>query len=31
MSKLNIKEIIENLVDTFLYAGNISIKLRKMD
>ena len=29
MSKLNIKEIIENLVDTFLYAGNISIKLRK--
>jgi len=29
MSKLNIKEIIENLIDTFLYAGDISIKLRK--
>ena len=29
MPKLNIKEIIENLIDTFLYAGDISIKLRK--
>ncbi len=29
MSKLNIKEIIENLIDTFLHAGEISIQLRK--
>ena len=29
MSDLNIKEIIENLIDTFLHAGEISIKLRK--
>ena len=29
MSKLNIKEIIESLIDTFLYAGEISINLRK--
>ena len=29
MSKIDIKEIIENLIDTFLYAGKISIELRK--
>ena len=29
MKKNNIKEIIENLIDTFLYAGKISIELRK--
>ena len=29
MSDLNIKEIIENLIDTFLHAGKISIKLRE--
>ena len=29
MSKLNIQELIENLIDTFLHAGEISIQLRK--
>jgi 3'(2'), 5'-bisphosphate nucleotidase len=29
MSDLNIKEIIENLIDTFVHAGEISIKLRE--
>ena len=29
MSDLKIKEIIENLIDTFLHAGEISIKLRE--
>ncbi len=29
MSKINIKEIIENLIDTFIYAGKISLELRK--
>ena len=29
MEKNNIKEIVENLIDTFLYAGKISIELRK--
>ena len=29
MSDLNIKEIIENLIDTFFHAGEISIKLRE--
>ena len=29
MTKLNIKEIVENLLETFLYAGQISLELRK--
>ena len=29
MEKLNIKEIVENLIDTFLKAGQISLNLRK--
>ena len=29
MSDLNVKEIIENLIDTFFHAGEISIKLRE--
>ena len=29
MKKNNIKEIVENLIDTFLYAGKVSIELRK--
>ncbi len=29
MPDLNIKEIIENLIDTFFHAGEISIKLRE--
>jgi 3'(2'), 5'-bisphosphate nucleotidase len=29
MTKINIKEIVENLIDTFLYAGKISLELRK--
>ena len=29
MSKINIKEIIESLIDTFLNAGKISLELRK--
>ena len=29
MKKINIKEIVENLVDTFLYAGKVSLELRK--
>ena len=29
MSKINYKEIVENLIDTFLYAGKISLELRK--
>jgi 3'(2'), 5'-bisphosphate nucleotidase len=29
MTEINIKEIIENLIDTFLYAGKISLDLRK--
>jgi len=28
MTKINIKEIVENLIDTFINAGKISIKLR---
>ena len=27
--EINIKEIVENLVDTFLYAGKVSLELRK--
>ena len=29
MTKINLKKIIESLVDTFLYAGKISLELRK--
>jgi len=29
MNKINIKEIVENLIDTFLYAGKVSLELRK--
>ncbi len=29
MSKINIKEIVESLIDTFLNAGKISLELRK--
>ena len=28
MTKINIQEIVENLVDTFLYAGKVSLELR---
>ena len=28
MTKINIQEIVENLLDTFLYAGKISLELR---
>ena len=29
MNEIKIKEIVENLIDTFLYAGKISLDLRK--
>ena len=29
MTKINIKEIVDNLIDTFLHAGKISLDLRK--
>ena len=29
MNEINIKEIVENLIDTFLYAGKVSLELRK--
>ena len=29
MTKINLEEIVKNLIDTFLYAGNISLKLRE--
>ena len=29
MNKINIKEIVENLIDTFLSAGEVSLKLRQ--
>jgi len=29
MNKDKIKEIVENLIDTFLYAGEVSLKLRQ--
>ena len=29
MNKLNIKNIVENLIETFIYAGEISLKLRE--
>ena len=29
MTELNIKEIVENLIDTFFYAGEVSLELRE--
>ena len=29
MSNINFKNIVENLVDTFIYAGKVSLKLRE--
>ena len=29
MTRINIKETVENLIDTFLYAGKVSLELRK--
>ncbi len=29
MSKIDLKEIVENLIDTFLYAGKVSLELRE--
>ena len=29
MTELDIKKVVENLIDTFLYAGEISLKLRE--
>ena len=29
MKQIEIKAVIENLIDTFLYAGKVSIELRK--
>ena len=29
MIKIDIKEIVENLIDTFLYAGKVSLELRE--
>tara|TARA_B100000886_G_C20340886_1_gene456585 strand:+ start:178 stop:951 length:774 start_codon:yes stop_codon:yes gene_type:complete len=29
MTEINLKNIVENLIDTFLYAGKISLELRK--
>ena len=29
MTELNLKKITEELIDTFLYAGKISLELRK--
>ena len=29
MNNLNLKEIVENLIDTFIHAGKISLDLRK--
>ena len=29
MTKINIKEIVESLIDTFLSAGKISLELRE--
>ena len=30
MTKINIKDVVENLIDTFLNAGKISLDLRDM-
>ena len=29
MNKINLKGIVENLIDTFLYAGKVSLELRE--
>ena len=29
MTKIDIQKIVENLIDTFLYAGKVSLKLRE--
>ena len=29
MSNINFKKIVENLIDTFIYAGKVSLKLRE--
>tara|TARA_Y100001954_G_scaffold78623_1_gene86360 strand:+ start:699 stop:818 length:120 start_codon:yes stop_codon:yes gene_type:complete len=29
MNDINIKEVIINLIDTFLYAGKVSLELRE--
>ena len=29
MKKIDLKNIVENLIDTFLYAGKISLELRE--
>ena len=29
MTKINLKDIVEKLIDTFLYAGKISLELRE--
>ena len=29
MNKFNLKEIVEDLIDTFLYAGKVSLELRE--
>ena len=29
MTKVNLKNVVENLIDTFLYAGKISLELRE--
>ena len=29
MNNLNLKEIVENLIDTFIHAGKISLDLRR--
>ncbi len=29
MTKIDLKKVVENLIDTFIYAGKISLELRK--
>ena len=29
MTKINLKDIVEKLIDTFLYAGKVSLELRE--
>ena len=28
MKKIDLKDVVENLIDTFLYAGKVSLELR---
>ena len=30
MNEINIKDVIINLIDTFLYAGKVSLELREI-